>query len=573
MKHFLLFFFCLTGIFSYQANANKRYELLSSERDGLAGNKKFNYNTSLAEAIISGKERNIDLMVPLEGSEVILNLKRSPESDFTFLLTVDAESVERKLSDATSVYTGSVEGEEFSYAEVTLFNNHLKGSIYINDKSWSIDRDTENESVVIVPTDDLSANDMILANEHEKHLLKSHTIESASKRSLKVYFETDYGLYLHFGNNVSSVQAYVLELFDQVKNIYEREGIILQISEIKVNTSCAGVDFRDGSRFCYSSLPPDGSLPSFAKKRLHFNGDIANLLVKTSSSTTLRGIANNFLSPNQDVLCLSDPTLSSPHTVSEVNPNLPIYQFPTYTRSIMIIAHEMAHLLWGNSHYLPGCGIMSTCDLQTGGSVDFNDGFGSLVGDAIRENIDNTACPIGACNTFYTNRTDYSTVWSGGIKNVNVANELILRNVTTFSGAVFSVSAGNKIRFTGEELRLRKGTRFHAFLSNCNSYGTSSSSPAISPTLLQTEPTTSKLMVYPNHSDASNRLAKVVIDNVEENSTYSLNVIDFNGRVVWQVTSSGGEESLNYEGFKKGIYVIRLVQDGLVIDTKKIVIK
>lgn len=217
---------------------------------------------------------------------------------------------------------------------------------------------------------------------------------------VKIYFEVNYDIYLDKGSIQATVQ-YVEALFNQVATIYANEQVNLTISEIMVwNTPSP-----------YTSTSSGQMLTAFQNNRTSFNGDLGQLLSYQASGGI--AVVNGLCHP-YSIARMSYAGIGSS-----------FQQVPTYSWSVMVVAHELGHLLgsqhthacvWNGNNtaidscpgYTEGnCGnpgspsaggtIMSYCHLTQVG-INFNQGFGIQPGNLIRNKIAAATCTT-ACSS------------------------------------------------------------------------------------------------------------------------------------------------------------------------------
>lgn len=217
---------------------------------------------------------------------------------------------------------------------------------------------------------------------------------------VQIYFEVNYDIYQDKGSMQATVQ-YVEALFNQVATLYANEQINLTISEVYVwNTPSP-----------YSSTSSGQMLTDFQNQRTSFNGDLAQLLSYQASGGI--AVVNGLCHP-YTIARMSYAGIGS--SFSEV---------PAYSWSVMVVSHELGHLLgsqhthacvWnGNSTAIDGCPgytegscgnpgipsvggtIMSYCHLSQVG-IDLSRGFGVQPGNLIRNRVSAANC-LSACPT------------------------------------------------------------------------------------------------------------------------------------------------------------------------------
>lgn len=227
--------------------------------------------------------------------------------------------------------------------------------------------------------------------------------EPAQGRSLndcvRVYLEVNYDIYQDKGS-VQAAAQYVTALFNQVIALYANEQINMSLSEVLVWDQPSPFTGRSSGEM----------LTLFQNTRTSFNGDLAQLLSYRASG----GIAV--------VNGLCHPLNMAKMSYAGINSNF--QQIPTYSWSVMVVAHELGHLLgsqhthacvWnGNNTALDGCPgytegncgnpgapsgggtIMSYCHLSQIG-IDLSNGFGAQPGALIRNRVGAANC-LTACN-------------------------------------------------------------------------------------------------------------------------------------------------------------------------------
>ena len=204
---------------------------------------------------------------------------------------------------------------------------------------------------------------------------------------VKLYVELDYSFYRRSGGNIQEAIERYEFAFNQLKSLYEQEGINLELSEIKV------WDVPDP----YSDQSSDQSLFDFsAAMKNGFNGDFAMLI--DGSTNRFGGLAWLNSLNGSDYYQTSYCNIASVASV-----------FPVYNWFTSVMAHELGHNL-GSPHThscdwpggaIDGCykvegncnrpaipikgTIMSYCHLQ--GGIDFTLGFGELPRNLILNNI------------------------------------------------------------------------------------------------------------------------------------------------------------------------------------------
>ncbi len=209
---------------------------------------------------------------------------------------------------------------------------------------------------------------------------------------VRIYVETDFALFQNRGS-IQGVETWVAGVFNNISIIYTNESINTEVSEIFIWTTMDG----------YSRTNAGQALNKFRQDRGgSYNGNIAHLCALGGNG--LGGLAY------VNVLC--DPFWSFAYS----NVNAGYNNFPNYSWTIMVIAHEIGHNL-GSQHtqwcgwpggaidncYEPegscspgppptnGGTVMSYCHLTSHG-INLQNGFGTLPGNRIRNRVDAASC-------------------------------------------------------------------------------------------------------------------------------------------------------------------------------------
>ena len=387
----------------------------------------YELNSSLFNELKSSVN-NITIQFPLNDEIVDLNLTRV-NSEFTNykIQTSSGRTFERNYSNH---YRGKVKGNDSSVVALSIYNNYIQGLISVtglpvisfkNSENGLVVTNYEKESSIInCYTDPRYQNDLLeeLYNnlgvrKHEKVEPQGYEI-MAGGNHLEIYVEADFGMYQNLGSSVSNVENYIVGLFNQVGSLYFNEEIYIQISEIFVwdTFDSYNVNLVQG-------------LDDFVSNRSSFDGDLALLLSYIVGNSDPDDVSNaGGIANGIGGLCeTSNPNLS-PHSHINIFPDFEL--FPTFSRQVKVVAHEIGHNLgsrhthacvWnGNNTAIDGCGscmetvdgtgcngcldpgnpilggtIMSYCDREDVG-IDFSLGFGQQPGTIIRNFVNSALC-------------------------------------------------------------------------------------------------------------------------------------------------------------------------------------
>ncbi len=230
-------------------------------------------------------------------------------------------------------------------------------------------------------------------------LMSSPSLRSAAK-CVRLYLEVDNDIYQDKGGQSGTVN-YISSLFNEVATLYANESIEVKLSEM----------FLWNTRSPYSGSDSYSLLRQFQSTRTTINGDLGQLLSYKASG----GIAV------VNGLC----GFSTAQKLSFSSIGSTFKSIPTYSFSVMVVAHEFGHLfgsqhthacVWnGNNTALDGCAgytegscptpglpsgggtIMSYCHL-TSVRINFSKGFGDQPGNLIRNYVARAGC-LQDCGT------------------------------------------------------------------------------------------------------------------------------------------------------------------------------
>ncbi len=351
----------------------------------------------------------ITLNVPTESGPIYVDLyEQSPLSN-RFRVETNAGSA---FYEPGAYYRGCIRGDYTSLASFSFFENELMGFISSDAVGNLVIGRMElpqNERLYVVYAEhDLQASPPFTCTVRERpgrpdREPKMLEVLENVPGCIEVFIECDHELFTNKNSSVGQTVNYASGLFNQVATLYNNEQVSTVISRIYVWVSPDN----------YSTSSSSDALDDFMSVRTYFDGDLAHLF--SLGGASLGGLA--YL----DVLC-------SPNYAYAFSGIAASYQnFPTYSWSVNVVAHEMGHNV-GSRHthwcgwpggaiddcYTPegncssgptptnGGTIMSYCHLVPGVGINFNNGFGPLPGNKIRDETQYAAtnnCIINSCPT------------------------------------------------------------------------------------------------------------------------------------------------------------------------------
>ncbi len=331
---------------------------------------------------------------------------------------IDSKSKDRKVQfgkfyhDKTKNATLSVFGKSFVliYDSLEVFNDGRKTYKIQHQRHFPTGCYTDDDSP------------------QQSGLEVNSVVSPQGCRVVQIYFEADYKLFQEKGSSVQNTVNYVTALFNQVALLYANEQINVQLSQIKVwNAPDPYIPFTSiGSVLNKFRTDLNGT----------FNGNLAHLLTTRSLGGGIAYV---------DVLCFKNYACGV-SAIQTTFKNVPIYSW-----SVEVITHELGHN-FGSWHthscnwplgaldncYPPegtcnpgatpvnGGTIMSYCHLTQYG-INFNNGFGTIPGNWIRQKYNNATCLNG------------SSIPPTNLTNTNITTNSVHLNWGQVSGAVYEL--------------------------------------------------------------------------------------------------------------------------------------
>ena len=358
---------------------------------------------ALASALHQPPEQLV-LILPASGRsrQIELELARVEIASSAFSSVL--ASTGKPVSVAAGLhYRGVIKGVEGSVAALSLFEGEVMGlfssKTHGNLVLGALEEE-RNKGVYILYEDHEAlsqlAFDCATSDEgpaYTREQLQTPVAERTMNECVGIYLEVDHDIYQSKGGTTGAVN-YITGLFNQVAMLYANEGISIKLSEMYIWDVPSP----------YNGTNSFNLLSQFLNYRPNFNGDLGQLVSYQASG----GIA--YLSG----LC---STYSPRHSFSSINTTYaPV---PTYSFSVMVMAHELGHLFgsrhthacaWnGNGTALDACPgytegdcplpgnpvgggtIMSYCHISSTG-INFSNGFGPQPGNVIRNAANAAPC-------------------------------------------------------------------------------------------------------------------------------------------------------------------------------------
>ncbi|MGB0167182.1 MAG: M12 family metallo-peptidase, partial [Luteibaculum sp.] len=354
-----------------------------------------NLNPEAFQQMISDQSESLQIKLPINGRVETLTLKQNfPIEEGAKLVTATGES----YPIPGIFYTGKILGEKDSRVSVAIFDNVFQALISRSQELLSISPvDKSTYAIVHEEKAENPLEEFCHSNTSNLAPIKLNQQAENFKNSdncVNVYFELRNQVVQNKGG-VEEASNYLTAVFNEVSALFNQENIKVKISEIFV------WNIPDP----YLGVSSTTNLNQFQVLRPTFNGDVAHLVDFTTSNGGIAYV---------DVLCGS-----LPYAYSGAQPSYEF--FPTYSWTVEVITHEIGHNL-GSPHThdcswpggaidncVPPSGncdagetpvnggtIMSYCHLTNFG-INFNQGFGPLPGDLIRDRVYNASC-LSSCD-------------------------------------------------------------------------------------------------------------------------------------------------------------------------------
>ncbi|HSF88180.1 MAG TPA: M12 family metallo-peptidase, partial [Saprospiraceae bacterium] len=360
------------------------------------------------EKLLNGNNDFIQLTLPLsERQDLKLNLIRHEIFAEDFALFTSSEPGIPFNYTPGIHYKGVVEGDPSSLVALSVFNNEMMALISTDHGNMILgrmDNDRESRHILYTESDldkapgfECGTPDDGLGYTEED--LKPQPAGRDAGDCVRVYIEIDDDIVTQKGGATPATN-YITGLFNQSIILYSNESVNMTISEIKAWTTNSP----------YTGNSSSAMLSSYQANTGDFNGNVSHLVSYQASG----GIAV------LDNLCSTNPDWRKCFSSIDAT-----YQnVPTYSWSVMVITHEMGHVIgskhthacaWnGNNTAIDGCAgavegncalppnppgggtIMSYCHITNVG-INFTLGFGTQPGNVIRNRVNAAGNCLTTC--------------------------------------------------------------------------------------------------------------------------------------------------------------------------------
>ena len=373
----------------------------------------FTINQSKLNTLLVQNPKQINLTLPFKsnGETVSLDLIQADIFSPDFKAFIDTGEEITNNVDFGKHYRGVIAGNDHSLVSISIFETQMSGFIATEEGNFTIGRlgDSESEHIIYKDNDLKASFEFTCATVDDGVPYTAEQLATPSAMDpgdyVDIYIEAGQTVYNVNGANLANTVAYIVGLFAQSYILYANDGILTRTSSMLI---WVNPDPYDGT----SST---AQLAKFHAQTDFLTGDLGQLIEMIPSQGGLASGFSGICPANSDnSLCYSGV-------------NLNVQNVPTYSWSVMVVTHEMGHLMgsrhthacvWnGNNTAIDGCSateggcpqpsipagggtIMSYCHLQSVG-INFNLGFGPQPTAVILNNIEangNCLTDVGSLN-------------------------------------------------------------------------------------------------------------------------------------------------------------------------------
>lgn len=386
-------------LFSMAAFSQGDYKLLKSNGQNIH---QYKVNDSEVKKLHKEQPEYFYLQMPKHGYQLELYKIEVVTPDFV----VTDESNVGVAYEKPLTYKGFVVGKANTFAALNVNQDGtIYGVIEDGNDSYTIGGTEKrvkvlNESLMSVPQAPMFEGDQLQIPDGERapdsYFKATPTPPSYLNqcKKIRVYFECSNKLYKDQKSSTQAVADYVVGLFSVVAILYDNIDVHVEISQIKIWTNDDPYSYGSSTQALFGFRD---------RMKNGFNGDLAHLL--STENAGLGGVAY------VNALCASNGFRTAFSNISNS-----YNQFPTYSWTVNVVAHELGHNLgsphtqsctWaggalddcyateGNCPPGPkpfgGGTIMSYCHLTSSG-VSFTKGFHPQVTQKIKNTIASASC-------------------------------------------------------------------------------------------------------------------------------------------------------------------------------------
>jgi hypothetical protein len=371
-------------------------------------------NLPIISQIISNQSEYIQVDIPYLGNIITTQLYRV--NLFAEGFHIDTDKANAIAYDKGLYYRGIVKGDSNSLVSFNFFKGEFNGVISNNELQnlvvGKLEKANNSSDYIVYSDADLKSKNNFeckVKSVPETTLQDFRNVTApTSTKCVTIYFEIDNDLYQANNSNTTTTTNWMTSVFNNVQTIYTNDGITTSLKSLFIWTTQDPYDGIGDSSSDY--------LYKFNEFRPVFDGDLGQLLGIDSGG--LGGVAVGI-----NGICTQD-------NFSYSDVNFDYETVPTFSWTIMVITHELGHLMgsphthgchWnGDNTAIDGCGqsegyyegncdegpipdssvkgtIMSYCHLVGGVGINLANGFGPQPATRIINKVNGGACLSTDC--------------------------------------------------------------------------------------------------------------------------------------------------------------------------------
>lgn len=605
-KAVLLAFFCFLTAFGQQRVAKKVTDALHRQKaitigdilsidpsahavsrpeKTIAGAAYFSFNTNAAKALIGEKSKIVTLKIPTaDNTFIILDLLNY--SDFYQDMEVITSSGKKyEETPHSAFFRGIVRGhEDNSIAAINIFENEISGIIGMPDKNLVLGKIDKSQQHILYDDKNMGNVPMAACGTTDPDHAKTEpvpygqTARLATDICVKIHYETEYDMFAAKGS-VANVVDFVKGAHNQVAIIYDNIGVNLAISSMKVWDTADPYDVANTN----SAVTTFNDFQSYTSS---INGNIGQLL-------TFR---NMDLGLGVQVMTSANLCDSAIERLSVVPLQNGYNDYPTYSRTVLFMAHETGHMLgsphthacvWnGNGTAIDNCGailpgitegdacitspptippgitggtIMSYCHISPNPGILLTNGFGSQPEGRILAVVNGATCLQQCCQETY--ETAYSdTVGALVVQEEEASQGIYLEHTIEPSGT--GIYHAGEVIVLENKFHAKSGSRFWGYIDFCDGLFNSRPSHAtVTPGIKDTASLQDKLIFDPSSQS-------VTINN--ERKIVMIRLFSIDGKLMLaKPVDAQPQFNFSTATLAKGIYILQMeTADGKITSEK-----
>ncbi|HPH90181.1 MAG TPA: M12 family metallo-peptidase [Ferruginibacter sp.] len=506
MKKVFLFLSCFFFAFIHIGSAQKRITAWRTKAVvSLEGYGKFEeiiIDSTAINEVYKNKVPFIEITIPDKNNQQLTAVLAEMPMNHVRVKTNNKDYITG--IELPKIFRGKIAGLQARHdVLLTLAPDYISFTAYLPGETITVEQDSrQNGAYVLLNSADLVyktnpftcglSDTKPVDKTEQQHFSKVNSTLAASDKCTFVFVDCTNRLFRNRGENVQNTINYVYSIWNGAGNAFRNEQLNVLISEINVWTASDPFDVSS------STTVANKSFADFYRD--NYWGNMAMLL---DWSTLNAAIAGGYgwaksVEPNTCGNYIASPSPAwnfGSFIYNNLNPavfgTLSYSNFPAaaIAHQVYISVHELGHLFssW-HTHscnwpggpidncvalegsctatgMLPATGgtFMSYCD-QTSVGNNFNNGFGTLPGDTIRQFVVNNAC-ISNCTSCVANDV-IGNIAVSGFQQKEVTNQLIANGNLTTPNGFLKLDAGSRVVLQ-PGFRVTEGNKVQVIIDGC----------------------------------------------------------------------------------------------------------